>query len=126
MNPEFLTVDDVFELHALQLERYGGMDGVRDLNLLESAVLQAQAGFGGEFVHEDIFAMGAAYLFHLVKNHAFLDGNKRVGLLACLTFLELNGFELTLSTDQLYDITLAVAEGRMNKTELAAVLRSAA
>ncbi len=79
MSLEFLTLEDVLEIHALQLARYGGADGLRDPGLLESALAQPQASFGGDFVHESLFAMAAAYLFHIVSNHAFVDGNKRTG-----------------------------------------------
>jgi death-on-curing protein len=71
--PLFLDVEDVLALHADQLEVYGGSPGLRDRGLLESAVAQPQASFGGEFANEGLFAMAAAYLFHIVKNHPFVD-----------------------------------------------------
>ena len=123
MTPEFLTVEDVLELHALQLERFGGSAGLRDQGLLESGVAQPQMMFGGEFVHADLFAMAAAYLFHLVQGHAFVDGNKRVGLLAALVFLDINGISIEGDSNTLYELTLAVAEGRAGKEEIAGVLR---
>lgn len=92
--PEFLDFEDVLELHTLQLARYGGAEGVRDQGLLESALAQPLATFDGEFVHADLFAMAAAYLFHIVRNHPFMDGNKRTGLLAALVFLDLNGISI--------------------------------
>ncbi len=94
MTPQFLIVEDVLEIHEMQLERYGGGDGLRDQGLLESAVAQPQATFGGEFVHDGLLSMAAAYLFHIVSNHPFLDGNKRAGLLAALVFLDLNGIAI--------------------------------
>ena len=126
MTPEFLTVEDVLEIHALQVERFGGSVGVRDQGLLESAVAQPQMTFGGEFVHADLFAMAAAYLFHLVQGHAFVDGNKRVGLLAALVFLDINGISIERESETLYELTLAVAEGRAGKEEVASVLRRVA
>ena len=126
MTPEFLTVEDVVEIHALQLERFGGSAGVRDQGLLESAVAQPQMTFGGELVHADLFAMAAAYLFHLVQGHAFVDGNKRVGLLAALVFLDINGIPIERDSETLYELTLAVAEGRADKEEVAGVLRRVA
>ena len=86
----FLDVDDIIELHASQLELFGGGAGLRDQGLLESAVAQPQASFGGHLAHDGLFAMAAAYLFHLVSNHPFVDGNKRIGLIAALVFLDLN------------------------------------
>jgi len=77
MSPEFLAIEDVLDIHALQLARYGGPDGLRDQGLLESALAQPQATFGGGFVHDGLFPMAAAYLFHIVSNHPFIDGNKR-------------------------------------------------
>ncbi len=123
MTPEFLSVEDVLDLHAGQLDRFGGATGVRDFGLLESAVAQPQAMFGGEFLHADLFAMAAAYLFHLVSNHPFMDGNKRTGLLAALVFLDLNGITLDYGSDDLYSVTMAVASGRMPKTQVAEELR---
>jgi death-on-curing protein len=125
--PEFLDVEDVEELHRLQLARFGGGDGVRDPGLLASAVAQAQMSFGGEFVHEGLFEMAAAYLFHLVRNHPFVDGNKRVGLLSALTFLDLNGIPVRQpASESLYELTMGVAEGRIDRPEVARVLRRAA
>jgi death on curing protein len=121
--PEFLDVEDVLELHALQLARYGGIEGVRDRGLLESAIAQPQATFDGEFVHDNLFMMAAAYLFHIVQNHPFVDGNKRTGLLAALVFLDLNGILITHSSPNLYELTLGVADGRVNKNATADTLR---
>ena len=121
--PEFLTLDEVVELHRVQLARYGGASGIRDVGLLESAVAQPQATFDGQFVHEDLVAMGAAYLFHLVQNHAFVDGNKRVGLLAALVFLDLNGITLNSESEALYDLTMGVASGEISKSKATAALR---
>jgi len=83
----FLTLDDILESHQNQIETYGGSHGVRDIGLLESAIAQPEASFGGQYLHADIFEMAAAYLYHLVMNHPFVDGNKRVGLEASLIFL---------------------------------------
>lgn len=125
-SPEFLTVDDVIALHAGQLARYGGAAGLRDGTLLDSAVAQPQASFGGEWLHPDVWMMAAAYLFHLVQNHPFVDGNKRTGLLSALVFLALNGVMLDQATPVLYDITMAVADGRLDKPAIAAVLQQLA
>ena len=124
MSPDFLSVDEVVELHRIQVERCGGSDGVHDLGLLASAVVQPQTAFSGEFLHEDLFAMAAAYLFHVLKNHPFVDGNKRTGFVASLAFLEWDGLTLEEAPSQgLYALTLAVAEGRMGKAELAEAFR---
>lgn len=115
MNPNFLNVDDVLVIHGVQIERFGGDDGVRDPGLLASAVGQPQLTFEGEFIHRDLHEMAAAYLFHLVSNHPFVDGNKRVGLASALVFLELNGFVVEHGTDELYELTMGIAEGALDK-----------
>lgn len=118
----FLTVDMVLALHERQLARYGGSAGLRDRDLLESAVAQPQASFGGDFLHDGLFAMAAAYLFHIVSNHPFVDGNKRTGLLAAQVFLHRNGVALLHSPAAFYDVTIGVAQGRLDKASVAAEL----
>ncbi len=122
----FLDVDDIIELHASQLELFGGGAGLRDQGLLESAVAQPQASFGGHLAHDGLFAMAAAYLFHLVSNHPFVDGNKRIGLIAALVFLDLNGVSIAHPTEALYELTMGVAEGRIDKAAVAAELERVA
>lgn len=119
---EFLSVDVVLALHQRQFDRFGGGAGLRDRGLLESAVAQPQASFGGTYAHEGLFAMAAAYLFHLVSNHPFVDGNKRTGLLAALVFLDLNGVSLLADSEAIYSLTMGVAEGRIDKAALTAEL----
>lgn len=119
---EFLTVEVVIALHQRQLDRFGGGAGLRDRGLLESAITQPQASFGGTFVHDGLFAMAAAYLFHIVSNHPFVDGNKRVGLLAAQVFLDVNGVTLEHDSEAFYALTMGVAEGRIDKLAVAAEL----
>ncbi len=121
--PLFLDVEDVIELHATQWEIYGGAAGLRDRGLLESAVAQPQCSFGGEFTHDGLFAMASAYLFHIVSNHAFLDGNKRAGMLAALVFLDVNGITVNHSSEALYSLTMGLAEGSIDKSVVAAELK---
>jgi death-on-curing protein len=90
----------------------------------ESAVATPQAAFGGEFLHDSIPAMAAAYLFHLCQNHAFIDGNKRVGANAAITFLLLNGWEPTFDEQELVDLVLSVASGGLNKRLLIEIFKS--
>jgi death-on-curing protein len=99
--PEFLDVDDVLRLHRAALARWGGMDGLRDPRGLEAAVAQAQATFDGEYLHGDLFSMAAAYAFHIAEGQAFVDGNKRTGLLAAIVFLDVNGFRIPEPEDAL-------------------------
>ena len=123
MEPEFLTLSDVLEIHADQLERYGGDDGVRDMSLLESAIAMPMAGLGDQYFHSDIFEMAAAYLFHICRNHPFIDGNKRAGAVAAIVFLDLNGEELDCTEDELEELVLSVAKGETAKPEIANFLR---
>lgn len=119
----FLAVAEVLQLHALSLEQFGGGTGIRAQMLLESAVAQPEASFGGVYLHADVFEMAAAYLYHIVQNHPFVDGNKRTGLLAALVFLDLNGHCLSTANDHLYELTMRVAAGTANKMTVATVLR---
>ncbi|HEX8229782.1 MAG TPA: type II toxin-antitoxin system death-on-curing family toxin [Chloroflexia bacterium] len=123
MDTKFLTLEEVLELHATRIERYGGSFGVRDPGLLQSALEMPRAMFGGQYLHEDLFSMASAYLFHLVQNHAFIDGNKRIGLAAALSFLDINGVEVIADEDILYEMVLSVAEGLTNKEAIAEFLR---
>ena len=95
--PFFLSIQQVLAIHRRVVEEFGGDPGIRDAGLLESAVAMPAAQVAGEFLHEDLFAMAAAYLFHLCKNHPFLDGNKRTALSSALVFLVLNETELDAS-----------------------------
>jgi death-on-curing protein len=124
MEPLFLALDEVLEIHAQQIELYGGSDGARDPAGLESAVATPMATFGGQFLHPTIPSMAAAYLFHLCQNHAFVDGNKRTGANAAITFLLINDWELDLSEDELVDLVIAVASGTMPKSALTATFEA--
>jgi death on curing protein len=119
MEPLFLALDEVLEIHAQQIELYGGSDGVRDPAGLESAVATPMATFGGQFLHPTIPSMAAAYLFHICQNHPFVDGNKRTGANAAITFLLINDWELDFSQDELVDLMLSVASGTTSESVLA-------
>jgi death-on-curing protein len=111
----FLSLAEVLAVHEDMVRRYGGSLGLRDLSLLESAVGMPEATFNGNYLHEGIAAMAAAYCFHLVANHSFLDGNKRAGAAAANVFLELNGWRLDASSDLYADFILAIAAGQADK-----------
>ena len=124
MAPVFLGLDEVIEIHWDMIERYGGSAGIRDMGLLQSAVAMPQAGFGSEFLHADLFEMAAAYLFHIVQNHPFIDGNKRVGSMAAFTFLTLNGLTLAAPETDFELVVLEVARGRLNKAAIVEFLKT--
>jgi death-on-curing protein len=121
----FLDVEAVIALHQIAVEESGGDPGLRDLGLLESAVAAPAASFGGEWAHDGLFAMAAAYAFHIAKNHAFIDGNKRTAIGAALAFLDVNGYALDpalATTDRLVAAMVAVATGELDKAGLGRLL----
>lgn len=123
MAPTFLTLDEVIEIHQDMIQRYGGSLSVRDMGLLESAVATPQAGFGGQYLHSNLFEMAAAYLFHIVQNHPFIDGNKRAGAMAAFTFLKLNGVTLIARESAFERMVRDVAEGKIGKDKVANFLQ---
>ena len=123
MNPEFLTLSEVLEIHADQIRRFGGRLGIRDMGLLQSAVAMPEAGFGEDYLHSDLFEMAAAYLFHIVQNHPFVDGNQRTGAVAALVFFHLNDVEITVDDDALERRVRGVAAGKMRKETVADFFR---
>ena len=123
MPAQFLTLDEALAIHAHQIARYGGALGMRDRGLLESALAMPAATFAGDYLHPSLPEQAAAYLFHLVKNHPFVDGNKRVGLACSLAFLRLNGIHVRATDDDLVDIVMGGAEGRRSKADVAVFFR---
>lgn len=128
MNAElaFLDTEYVLRIHRSSIETYGGSYGIRDAGLLQSALGMPQSTFGGNFLHEDIFSMAAAYLFHIVQNHPFIDGNKRTGAMSAIIFLRMNGIQLRADEAGLVQITLLVASGKAGKPEIAEFFQSIA
>jgi death-on-curing protein len=121
--PVFLALDEVIEIHHDQIKRYGGQPGLRDIELLKSAIAMPAASFGGDYLHRDIYGMAAAYLFHLVRNHPFIDGNKRTGAVVSVVFLMMNGVELKADEESFLQIILSTAEGKTDKAEVAEFFR---
>jgi death-on-curing protein len=121
--PIFLSLEEVLAIHAEMIRRYGGSYGIRDLGLLEAAIAMPEASFGGRYLHDSLAAMAAAYLFHLVANHPFVDGNKRVGAAAADVFLSMNGCRLNAGQDEYALFVLKVAEGQTAKDAAIAFFR---
>lgn len=119
----FLTLAEVIEIHADQVNRYGGEHGIRDIGLLSSAIAMPYASFSEVFLHSDIYEMAAAYAFHISQNHPFIDGNKRTALASALVFLELNGISLSDPNGILYDAMISLATGEIRKPEFAKILK---
>lgn len=123
MSVTFFTLDEVLAMHADQIERYGGALGIRDGGRLESALAMPAASYSGEELHPTIFEKAAAYVFHLVKNHPFVDGNKRTGLAAGLAFLAFNDIHVVATDDELVELILGVASGKTTKADVAVFFR---
>lgn len=118
----FLATENIKRLHDHSIKRHGGSFGIRGEGLLESAVSMPSQTFGGVYLHATLGAKAVAYFFHLCQNHAFIDGNKRIALLACEVFLLLNGRELSLSSKEAEDMVMRVAEGVLSKEDLTALV----
>lgn len=124
MGPRFLSVDEILRVHRDQIERYGGDPSLRGRGLLESAAAMPAASFGEQYLHAFPHEMAAAYLFHLAANHPFVDGNKRIGLAACLVFLQLNDYRLVAAHHDVEQLVLRVARGEIEKSDVAVFLRA--
>ncbi len=119
---KWLRTDAVLAMHKRQIAEHGGGEGVRDLGLLESALARPQ-NIAAYEPDADIARLAAAYAFGIAKNHPFVDGNKRTSLVACRTFLILNGYQLDASPTDKYLTFLSLAEGTLSEEELAEWLR---
>ena len=124
MKPVFLGLADVLRVHGDQIEQYGGRAGVRDPQLLQSAISMPMASWRGEWLHDDLYQMAAAYAFHIAQDHPFVDGNKRTSLACALTFLKINGVAVLDPQGQLYGMMVDVVTGSVDKSGLAQVFGS--
>jgi death-on-curing protein len=122
MTPFWLDPDDLVALHAEQLARFGGPPGLRDAGMLESACLRAQNKFA--YGETDLIALAASYAFGLAKNHAFVDGNKRIAFQAMMTFLALNEKPLRCDPEAVAGVIVALAAGELTEDGLADWLRA--
>lgn len=118
-----LTLGEIVALHDLLIRGWGGAPGIRNLGALETATAQPRMTFGGEDLYPDLPAKAAALAFSLIKNHPFVDGNKRVGHAALETLLVLNGFEIEATVDEAEQVVLDVAAGRRSREALLAWVR---
>ena len=114
----FLSLQEILSLHALVIAQSGGSSGLRDRGALESAVAQPEASFGGKELYPDLASKAAALAHSLIQNHAFVDGNKRIGHAAMEVFLLLNGYEINSSIDDQEKIIIDVASGKVSRIEL--------
>jgi death-on-curing protein len=120
----YLTLKEILELHRRILEQSGGLTGIRDIGILESALAQPLMTFGGEELYPTIVEKASALGFSLIKNHPFIDGNKRIGHAAMETFLVLNGHEVNASVDEQEQVILKVASGELGRDAFTGWLRA--
>lgn len=120
----YLTLEQVLAIHDYQIEKFGGSHGLRDLGLLESAVMRPQASFGGVDMYQTVFEKAAALMHSLVLNHPFVDGNKRTALASALVFLELNSFQVIAKSQQLYNLTVQLALGEKDTKQVASFFKT--
>jgi death-on-curing protein len=120
---KFFTVEQVIEIHDAFLEDHGGLPGIRDKGLLISAVEMPRASMFGEYLHKTIYDKAEAYLFHIVQNHPFNDGNKRTGALTTILFLEENGMKIIFSDHDYEEFVVNIAQGQKNKEQIAYFLK---
>ncbi len=120
--PEFIDTETACAIHDDQIERFGGSLGIRDEGLLLSALAQPIASFFGEFLHPTLASQAAAYLYHLSRNHPFIDGNKRTAFGVMEAFIRLNGYRLNLSEPEKFDLVLRVATGELEKSDATEII----
>jgi death on curing protein len=124
VNTSYLTLEQMLVIHEDQIERYGGTSGLRNLELLESAVFRPQSTFDGNDLYEGIFEKAASLMHSLILNHPFVDGNKRTGMIAGLVFLELNGWTLNVEQRELVNAALTIAIKKWDIEKIAKWLQS--
>lgn len=116
---KFLSLEIVLDLHEEMIKKYGGLNGVRDLGLLKSAIEMPKSMMFGDYLHPSIYDKAAAYLYHITCNHPFFDGNKRTSSASALVFLALNDVELTIEPKKYEELVIEVAQGKADKKKIA-------
>ncbi len=115
---EYLMIPHVLAMHEVLIQKYGGLNGVRDQGLLESALAQPEQDVFGEELFPTISSKAAAYAFYLSENQPFIDGNKRIATVTAITFLRLNGYDLTASQEDVYKIIMQLANKKISREKL--------
>ena len=113
-----ISADEIISLHSKLISQSGGLDGIRDAGLLDLSVNSPYHTFGGQYLYPTVQAMAGHLAFSLVKNHPFLDGNKRIGILAMMVFLQINGSPLACTDSELEALGWGLAEGSITEPEL--------
>ena len=120
-NIEFITLEEVLRVHRGLIEAFGGDHGIRDDQLLDSAINMPKSSFSNKYLHKDIFEMAAAYAYHIIKNHPFIDGKKRTGIFIAILFLENNDIEINFKKGELYKLGTNIATSEISKEEIAKI-----
>ena len=120
----YLSFEEILIIHAYQLKYFGGGAGVRDVGLIESAIYRPQTTFDGNDLYPGLFEKAAALGCSIINNHPFGDGNKRSGIHAMLTFLELNGVKINFAFEELVEMTMGIASDRIEEKEVIEILRN--
>ena len=114
----FFEYEQVAKIHRSLIEKTGGMDGIRDAQLLDSALKTPFQTFGENNLYPDILDKASQLCYSLIENHPFIDGNKRIGVHLMLLFLKLNNIEVNYSQQELIDFGLDIASGKMSKNDI--------
>jgi death-on-curing protein len=114
----YLTLEEVLKFHDEMIDRFGGPAGVRDLSLLESALAQPEMAVFDNEVYKTIIEKAAAYIYFVIKNHPFIDGNKRTGLVCAIVFLKNNNIEVQENFESLYNFAIEVAASKIEFQEI--------
>lgn len=123
IDPKFLLLEEVLEMHDVLIGQFGGSLGIRDISLLQSALEMPQAGIGDIYFHDGVFEMAAAYAFHISKNHPFIDGNKRIAFAAMEVFLKINSYSIRMDVENSYNFIVDIATGGLSdKKEIAKII----
>lgn len=121
----YISLENALEIHDQLIAEYGGLQGILNLGLLQSALETPKATFNGRHLYRTIFDKAAAYLFHITKNHPFVDGNKRTAAMITLTFLSMNEVTLDIFDKDYEELILKTAQGNATKKEIAKFFRNA-
>ncbi|MDD4570824.1 MAG: type II toxin-antitoxin system death-on-curing family toxin [Tepidanaerobacteraceae bacterium] len=114
----FISKELILYFHDRLVQDYGGAYGIRDEKLLDSAPEQPKTTYEGRYLHDTLMKMAAAYGYHLCNNHPFIDGNKRIALIAMDIFLQINGFEIVAPEKETYKIMIRLSSGELSKIDL--------
>ncbi len=123
MATRFIPNKIVSTIHSDLLQRYGGLPGLRDSHLLDSALAQPKMTLGGKFLHTTLCDKAAAYGFQVCRNHPFVDGNKRVAFVVMDIVLQKNGWEIIANEEDVYSMMMSLASGKLSKTQLSKWLK---